>query len=256
MIRCAAIAIACSPDEQKRLMVIAAASTGNPARNDAIRATLAPCSPSGIAQPMTTSSISWGSRPLAWATASLITIAPRSSGRVARSTPLEALPTAVRTELTITASRTIHIESTHSSDGKIYWMQRGRKSNSADYSSALGGKQMIVAILAAEFNGDEHLHGNGLPIQLRWFKFPTAQRVQSRLTQHKRPRYHVHVGHAAFLIDRGFDHHIAGYARLFRIQRIHGHRPVDQSRFLYLTAAYPRSFGAYFWRCRCPNIRR
>jgi hypothetical protein len=39
----------------------------------------------------------------------LITTAARSSGRVARSTPFEALPTGVLTELTITASRIDHL---------------------------------------------------------------------------------------------------------------------------------------------------
>ena len=36
MIRSAAIAIACNPDEQKRLIVIAEHSTGNPARREAM----------------------------------------------------------------------------------------------------------------------------------------------------------------------------------------------------------------------------
>src|SRR5438876_1116234 len=57
-IRSAASAIACNPEEQKRLMVIAEHSTGNPARSDAILATFIPCSASGMAQPRMTSSIS------------------------------------------------------------------------------------------------------------------------------------------------------------------------------------------------------
>src|ERR1700756_4967591 len=99
----------CKPDEQKRLIVIADDSTGKPARRDEIRATLIPCSASGIAQPRITYSISLGSRPPARATASLMTSAPRSSGRVVRNAPFEALPTAVRTALTITASRISHL---------------------------------------------------------------------------------------------------------------------------------------------------
>ena len=58
MIRSAAKAIDCRPDEQKRLMVTADALTGMPARRLAIRATFSPCSASGIAQPRITSSIS------------------------------------------------------------------------------------------------------------------------------------------------------------------------------------------------------
>src|ERR1700685_497466 len=88
---------------------MAEVSTGKPARNDAIRATFMPCSASGIAQPRITSSISFGSRPGARAIASLITTAARSSGLVARSTPLEAVPTGVLTEVTITASRIDHL---------------------------------------------------------------------------------------------------------------------------------------------------
>jgi hypothetical protein len=38
-----------------------------------------------------------------------MTTAAKSSGRVARSTPLEALPTGVLTELTTTASRIDHL---------------------------------------------------------------------------------------------------------------------------------------------------
>ena len=52
----------CRPDAQKRLMVMAAASIGMPARSEAVRATFIPCSASGMAQPMMTSSISFLSR--------------------------------------------------------------------------------------------------------------------------------------------------------------------------------------------------
>src|SRR6185369_12273655 len=104
LIRSAAIAIDCKPDEQKRLIVIALVSTGNPARIAAARATFIPCSASGIAHPMITSSISEVSRPGTRATASLITVPPISSGRVVRNVPFGALPTAVLTADTITAS--------------------------------------------------------------------------------------------------------------------------------------------------------
>src|SRR5229473_2902054 len=41
--RSAASAMACRPDEQKRLMVMAEVSTGRPARSEAMRATFMPC---------------------------------------------------------------------------------------------------------------------------------------------------------------------------------------------------------------------
>src|SRR6185436_3651489 len=104
LMRSAAIAIDCRPDEQKRLIVIALVSTGRPARIAAARATFIPCSASGIAQPMMTSSISESSRPGTRLAASLITAAPISSGRVFLNVPFGALPTAVRTADTITAS--------------------------------------------------------------------------------------------------------------------------------------------------------
>ena len=104
MTRSAPYAIACSPDEQKRLTVTADAWTGMPARRLAMRATFSPCSASGIAQPMMTSSTSPGSMPGARRSASPITVAARSSGLVPRRVPFGALPTAVRTAETMTAS--------------------------------------------------------------------------------------------------------------------------------------------------------
>src|SRR5467141_42794 len=102
--RSAARAMACKPEEQKRLMVIALVSTGSPARSAAMRATFMPCSPSGMAQPRITSSISLGSTPGTLERASLMARAARSSGRVVRSDPLKARPTGVRTAETMTAS--------------------------------------------------------------------------------------------------------------------------------------------------------
>ena len=96
--------MAWSPDEQKRFTVTADALTGTPARRLAMRATFMPCSASGIAQPRMTSSISAGSNWLARASAAWIVAAAMSSGRVVRSVPAGALPTAVRTAETITAS--------------------------------------------------------------------------------------------------------------------------------------------------------
>jgi hypothetical protein len=96
--------MACRPEEQKRLTVTADASTGIPARRLAMRATLRPCSASGIAHPMMTSLISFGSTPGARRSASRMTVAAMSSGRTVRSDPAGALPTAVRVAETITAS--------------------------------------------------------------------------------------------------------------------------------------------------------
>src|SRR5580704_6596376 len=103
-IRSAAMAIACNPEEQNRFTVIAEVSIGSPARSAAIRATFIPCSPSGIAHPRITSAISFASSPGTRARASLIANAAKSSGRVARNDPLNAFPTGVRTEETITGS--------------------------------------------------------------------------------------------------------------------------------------------------------
>src|SRR5205823_2859903 len=64
-----------------------------------------PCSASGIAQPRITSSISRASSCGMRSSAPRIATAARSSGRLARSVPLNALPTGVRTEETITTSR-------------------------------------------------------------------------------------------------------------------------------------------------------
>ena len=111
MMRSAAIAIACSPEEQKRLMVIAETSTGRPARSDAMRATFIPCSASGMAQPRMTSSISFGSSCGTRSSAPLMATAASSSGRVARSVPLNARPTGVRTEETMTTSRIVQSSS-------------------------------------------------------------------------------------------------------------------------------------------------
>jgi hypothetical protein len=102
--RSAAYAIACRPDEQKRLTVTAEAATGMPARRLAMRATFMPCSASGIAQPRITSSTSDGSIPGARLSASAMAADASSSGRVPLSVPPGALPTAVRVADTMTAS--------------------------------------------------------------------------------------------------------------------------------------------------------
>jgi hypothetical protein len=63
MMRCAARAMVCRPDEQKRLTVMPEVVTGQPARKAIWRAMLAPVAPSGLAQPMITSSTSAASMP-------------------------------------------------------------------------------------------------------------------------------------------------------------------------------------------------
>src|SRR5215470_15745974 len=98
------MAIAWSPDEQKRLTVVPATLTGRPARRSATRATLLPWAPLGCAQPMITSSISllssWGTLP----SASLMQWAARSSGRVMLNDPRNDLASGVRELATTTAS--------------------------------------------------------------------------------------------------------------------------------------------------------
>src|SRR5512139_1311434 len=64
-----------------------------------------PCSASGMAQPRTTSSTVSGRTAGTRSRAARMAAAAMSSGRVCRSVPLGALPTAVRTLATITASR-------------------------------------------------------------------------------------------------------------------------------------------------------
>src|SRR5215510_6929484 len=98
------MAMAWSPDEQKRLTVVPATETGRPARRSATRATLLPWAPLGWAQPMITSSISllssWGTLP----SASLMQWAARSSGRVMLNDPRNDLASGVRELATTTAS--------------------------------------------------------------------------------------------------------------------------------------------------------
>src|SRR4051812_34248888 len=108
--RSAANAIAWSPDAQKRLTVTADASTGMPARKLAIRAIFSPCSASGMAQPRITSSTSDGAMPGDRFSVSARQTAARSSGRVERSDPDGALPTAVRTAETMTASAIVVLQ--------------------------------------------------------------------------------------------------------------------------------------------------
>jgi len=75
MMRSAAIAMVCRPDEQKRLTVMAEASAGRPARRRSDTGDVHSCSASGSAQPRITSSISRGSSPGTRANAPRIAVA-------------------------------------------------------------------------------------------------------------------------------------------------------------------------------------
>src|SRR5882762_3152886 len=101
--RCAASAMACMPEEQKRLTVMPAVVTGSPARSAAWRAMFWPVAPSGSAQPMTTSSTSPGSRP-ARLTACAMTWPPTAAPCVLLKAPRYARPIGVRAVETMTAS--------------------------------------------------------------------------------------------------------------------------------------------------------
>jgi hypothetical protein len=108
MMRSAAMAIVCKPLEQKRFTVIPGTLSGKPARRAMVRAKFSPCTPSGMAQPMMTSSISAGSSaPFTFCKMSRITTVAISSERVLRVVPFFARPTAVLLPATITASLAI-----------------------------------------------------------------------------------------------------------------------------------------------------
>src|SRR5882672_2435563 len=104
MIRCAASAIVCSPDEQKRLIVAPGTETGQPARSAIWRAMFQPVAPSGSAQPIITSSISAGSTParaIVWRTTCPPSVAPCDM----LNAPRQDFASPVRAVETTTASR-------------------------------------------------------------------------------------------------------------------------------------------------------
>ena len=103
MMRCAAIAMVCRPDEQKRLTVMPPVVTGQPPRSAIWRAMLAPVAPSGLAQPMITSSTSPASMP-ARAMAACSTCPPSVAPWVMLNAPFHDLARAVRAVDTMTAS--------------------------------------------------------------------------------------------------------------------------------------------------------
>src|SRR5262249_13081391 len=103
MIRCAANAMVCRPDEQKRLTVTPGTVTGSPARIADRRAIFCPVARSGMAQPITTSSTSPGSTP-ARSTACSTTWPPSTAPGVMLKAPRNALPIGVRAVEMMTAS--------------------------------------------------------------------------------------------------------------------------------------------------------
>src|SRR3989475_683139 len=100
----AAIAIAWSPEEQKRFSVSPATEVGRPARIAATRAMLWPCEPCGWPQPMITSSTSFESSCGTLPRTSLMQWAVKSSGRVRLNDPRNDLASGVRELATMTAS--------------------------------------------------------------------------------------------------------------------------------------------------------
>ena len=85
----AAVWMACIDEPQKRFTVAPPTLRGRPASTPTMRPTFIPCSPSGKAQPIVTSSIAPGSMPLR-STSARTTWPPSSSGRVRASSPLWA----------------------------------------------------------------------------------------------------------------------------------------------------------------------
>src|SRR6185312_13487625 len=104
MISCAAIAIACRPEEQNRFTVTPGTETGKPANIAVRRATFNPCAPCGCAQPRITSSISPGSSCGVLRKTSFRQCAARSSGRVMLNDPRNDFASPVRELATTTAS--------------------------------------------------------------------------------------------------------------------------------------------------------
>src|SRR5262245_36944979 len=101
--RWAASAIVCNPEEQKRFTVMPGTVTGQPARTAIWRAMFPPVAPSGVAQPMITSSTSSAST-LARSRAACTTWPPIFAPCVWLSAPRQLLQSGVRAVETITAS--------------------------------------------------------------------------------------------------------------------------------------------------------
>src|SRR5258707_138403 len=102
MMRCDAVAMVCRPEEQKRLMVMPDAVMGRPALSAIWRAMFMPVAPSGLAQPMITSSTAAGSMP-ARCTACCTAWPPSVAPWVMLKEPFQLLARGVRAVETITA---------------------------------------------------------------------------------------------------------------------------------------------------------
>src|SRR5258706_5425386 len=99
------MAIALSPDAQKRLTVDPGTLGGRPAMSATVRPTFWPCGPSGKPAPRMTSSISAGSTSGTRRSSSRTHCTAMSSGRARLNEPRNDLARPLRTLATITASR-------------------------------------------------------------------------------------------------------------------------------------------------------
>jgi hypothetical protein len=102
MMRCAAMAMVCRPEEQKRLTVAPEVVTGRPASSAIWRAMFMPVAPSGLAQPMSTSSTSAASMPARWM-ACCTAWPPSVAPWVMLKAPFQLLASGVRAVETMTA---------------------------------------------------------------------------------------------------------------------------------------------------------
>jgi hypothetical protein len=93
--------MASRPDAQKRLMVAPPTVSGKPAIKGAMRPMLRPCSASGKAQPIMTSSTMPGSSPGVLSMADFRMKESISSGRVSLNAPLPRLQPGVLMDVTI-----------------------------------------------------------------------------------------------------------------------------------------------------------
>src|SRR5260370_20195807 len=125
--RCAASAMACNPDEQKRLTVMPGTLTGRPARSAICRAMFMPVAPSGFAQPMITSSTRAGSMP-ARATAACVAWPPSVAPWVMLNAPRQDFARPVRAVDTITASVMLVSTSNTNSVGSTALIHLSRRS--------------------------------------------------------------------------------------------------------------------------------
>ena len=92
----------CRPLEQKRLIVMPDTLTGRPARKAVWRAMFQPVAPSGLAQPISTSSTAPGSMP-ARSTAAFTAWPPSVAPWVMLNAPFQLLARGVRAVETMTA---------------------------------------------------------------------------------------------------------------------------------------------------------